>query len=154
MFRAADGAGIGRLHLCGITTTPDNPKLWKTSLGAELSVPWTYRPNGLIAARHLKQQGMRLWALEGGPGSVSILDAVHEVNETPLALVVGNEISGVDPEILGECDCIVHIPMLGYKRSLNVATAFGIAAYFLRFVPSYAKSPIRTGQIDEMAFHR
>jgi tRNA G18 (ribose-2'-O)-methylase SpoU len=135
MFRTADGAGILRLHLCGMTPTPENPKTWKTALGAERSVQWTYHRNGLAAGRALQARGMRLWALEGGPGSVSIFEAARSLEGTPLALVVGNEISGVDPGILEACECVVHIPMEGVKRSLNVAIAFGIAVYFLRYLP-------------------
>lgn len=135
MFRTADGAGIRGLHLCGMTPTPDNPKTWKTALGAERAMPWTYHRNGLAAAQEMKARGMRLWALEGGLQSVSIFEAAQSPGGAALALVVGNEISGVDPGILEICDCVVHIPMEGVKRSLNVAIAFGIAAYILRYLP-------------------
>jgi 23S rRNA (guanosine2251-2'-O)-methyltransferase len=133
MFRTADGAGVACLHLSGITPTPANPRTAKTALGAEFKVPWVYAPNGLTAACGLKERGLSLWALEGGEDTVSIFDAVQRLEPGPIGLVVGNEISGVDPGILALCDRVVHIPMQGYKRSLNVSIAFGVAVYLIRF---------------------
>lgn len=133
IFRTADGAGLRHLHLCGTTPTPENPKTLKTALGSESAVPWTYHLNGLLAVRELKAQGMRILGLEGGSSAVSIFEAVHQPDARPILLVVGSELSGIDPDILCECDTVVAIPMLGFKRSLNVATAFGVAAYTLRF---------------------
>jgi 23S rRNA (guanosine2251-2'-O)-methyltransferase len=133
MFRTADGAGIRCMHLCGITPTPENPKLGKTALGAELEVPWEKSADGVAAAIRLKQQGLRLWALEGGPQRRSLFATDPKERRGPLALVVGNEVSGVDPDILRHCDGVFYIPMQGSKGSLNVAVAFGVAAYFLRF---------------------
>ncbi|HPD22216.1 MAG: TrmH family RNA methyltransferase [Desulfomonilia bacterium] len=131
MFRSADGAGIGHLYLCGMTPTPDNPRLAKTALGAQNTVPWTYRRNGLSAAVSLRESGRRLWALEGGPSSVPLMEALPDLSGPTLVLVVGNEVSGVDPAILELCERIVHIPMRGAKSCLNAAVAFGIAAYQL-----------------------
>ena len=136
MFRTADGAGIRCLHLSGVSATPENIRTAKTALGAELRVPWDYSPNGLGAAQEMAARGLKLWALEGGEGTVSIFEAVQELDDAPIGLAVGNEISGVDPGILALCQKVVHIPMQGYKRSLNVAIAFGIAAYMIRFAPS------------------
>lgn len=140
MFRSSDGAGVVRLYLCGTTPTPDNPRLAKTALGAQNSVPWSHGRNGLELARSLKLSGRRLWALEGGPGSVPLSEACAELPASPLVLVVGNEVSGVDPAILEVCEKTVHIPMSGDKSCLNAAVAFGIAAYLL-CVPSLAGSP-------------
>ncbi len=135
MFRTSDGAGISHLHLCGVTPTPANPRLAKTALGAQESVAWKYERNGLIAARSLKESGKRLWALEGGASSIPLREAVQGISGDPIVLVVGNEISGVDPGIMELCDCILHIPMKGSKTSLNAAVAFGIAAYAVCSVP-------------------
>ena len=133
MFRTADGAGLRRLHLCGITPTPDNPKIGKTALGAETALPWVYHLNAVDAAEALKEQGLRLWALEGGEKAQSLFDAAPDLPGAPILLVVGNELSGVDPDLLACCERVVAIPMQGIKRSLNVAIAFGVAAYFLRY---------------------
>ena len=133
MLRTADGAGIRHMHLCGITPTPNNPKLAKTALGADRSVPWTQHRDGLAAAVSLKKQGLRLWALEGGSRSESLFDLRVDPQGPPILLVVGSEISGVDPSILEHCERVLCLPMQGIKNTLNVAVAFGIAVYFLRF---------------------
>lgn len=133
MFRTADGAGIQHLHLVGTTPTPDHPGVGKTALGAEFAVPWTYWTNGLEAAEQLQAHGYELWALEVGPRSVPLFESPPPAGGPPVVLVVGNEVSGVDPGIMELCDRLVWIPMQGYKRSLNVATAFGVAAYFLAY---------------------
>lgn len=134
IFRSADGAGVQHLHLCGITPTPDHPKLAKTALGAEQSVAWTYHRNGLDAVARLKNDGRKIWGLEECPTSQSLYTCQHDLVTTPLPLllIVGNELSGIDPEILQRCDTVYHLPMRGTKRSLNVAVAFGIAIYHIQ----------------------
>ena len=133
IFRTADGAGISHLHLCGITPPPDHPKIAKTALGAEESVPWSHYRNGLDTAVALKQRGYQLWAIETNERAEPLFAAAIPPDSPPIALVVGNEITGVDPDILAECCRVLYIPMQGHKNSLNVATAFGIAAYFARY---------------------
>ncbi len=133
MLRTADGAGIRHVHLCGITPTPNNPKLAKTALGAERAVAWSQHNDGLAAATTLKEQGLRLWALEGGPRSESLFETAGELQGPPIVLVVGSEISGIDPGILERCDRVLCLPMQGTKTTLNVAVAFGVAAYLLRY---------------------
>ncbi len=136
IFRTADGAGIKHLHLCGITTTPEHPKVVKTALGAEQMIPWTQYRNGFQTAVSLKEQGYRLWAIEAAPQAVPLFEINPQSTGLPIVLVVGNEVSGIDPDILAMCDQVLWIPMQGSKRSLNVAVAFGIAAYFLRYTLS------------------
>jgi tRNA G18 (ribose-2'-O)-methylase SpoU len=133
MLRTADGAGVRRVHLCGVSATPDNPKVAKTALGAEMSLPWQYHRDGVAAARQLKEYGNRLWALEGGPRAEDLFAYPEKLPGEPLVLVVGNELAGVDPGILDLCERVVSLPMQGVKGSLNVAVAFGIAVYYLRF---------------------
>jgi len=137
MLRTCDGAGVRKVHLCGVTSLPGNPKVAKTSLGAEKNMPWAFYPDGVRAASQLKDQGLRLWALEGGPRSSSLFEASYDRDGPPIALVAGNELSGVDPGILDLCEQVVCLPMLGVKGSLNVAVAFGIAVYFIRFGRKY-----------------
>jgi len=133
MFRAADGAGLRRLHLAGITPFPGHPRLAKTALGAEQSVPWLHHPDGAKAIANLKAEGMQLWALEGGEQAESIFTLPSTVSPAPILLVVGNEITGIDPAVVSLCEKRISIPMLGFKKSLNVAIAFGIAIYSIRF---------------------
>jgi len=133
MLRSADGAGIKHMHLCGITPTPANPKLAKTALGAERVLSWTHHRDGLACALGMQEKGFRLWALEGGSRSELLFEAVDDLRGPPVALVVGSEVSGVDPAILEHCERVFCLPMQGVKNTLNVAVAFGIAVYFLRF---------------------
>jgi len=136
IVRTADGAGIGHLYLCGITTTLDHPKVAKTALGAEANVESSYHPNALTLVSDLKSKGTFLVALESRPGAVSLFDPTLRIPATPSVLVVGNELVGIDPAILELCDQVVSLPMLGTKHSLNVVVAFGIASYWLRFAIS------------------
>ncbi len=133
MFRAPDGAGLDGLHLCGITPTPENPKVVKTALGAEKSVKWKYYRNSVLAVQEFINLGYWIFALEASARSESIYKLDGTFAQKPILLVVGNEICGVDPDILALSDRILWIPMHGLKESLNVALAFGIAAYTLRF---------------------
>lgn len=135
MFRTADGAGVRHMHLGGFTPTPNHPKFAKTALGAERSVAWSHCPDPAATADALVDAGKRLWALEGGPRSKDLFDLVDAAGgpEDPaIVLVVGHEVSGVDPRILERCEQIARLPMAGIKGSLNVSVAFGIAAYLVR----------------------
>lgn len=135
-FRTANGAGgITHLYLCGITPTPDNPKVAKTALGAEDTVAWSYHKNGWETAVSLQQQGYDLWALEGTAEAKSLLTT--QASKIPTILIVGNELSGIDPAILEICDKVLAIPMQGRKSSLNVASAFAVALYWLRYGLQY-----------------
>lgn len=133
IIRAADGAGLAHLHLCGYTPTPENPKVAKTSLGSEHAVGWTHHFDALDLARQLKADGYELWALEATLHSVPLFDQQAPGPDTKLAFIVGNEVAGVDPDLLDIADRVVALPMHGTKTSLNVGVAFGIAAYWLGF---------------------
>ena len=135
MFRSADGAGVGHLHLGGFTPTPTHPKMGKTALGAERSVGWTHWPDPAKAADALVAAGKRLWALEAGARSRDLFELADEAGgpgDPAIVLVLGHEVSGVDPRVLQRCEQVARIPMAGIKGSLNVSVAFGIAAYVLR----------------------
>lgn len=134
MFRTADGAGLRHMHLGGFTPTPAHPQMAKTALGAEATVPWTLHRDGAAAAVELRDAGHRLWALEGGPDARDFFEvALAERAGPPIVLVLGHEVSGVDPRILACCERVLRLPMLGLKGSLNVSVAFGVAVYGLRF---------------------
>lgn len=132
MFRTADGLGLQRIYLGGISPTPENGKVAKTALGAESAVAWEYQANGVELARRLLDAGHELWVLECTPQAVPLSELPAELPAAGIVLVVGNENFGVDPEILALCNRTIAIPMQGRKRSLNAAVAFGIAAYALR----------------------
>jgi 23S rRNA (guanosine2251-2'-O)-methyltransferase len=138
IFRSADGVGISKLYLCGITPTPDNLKVVKTSLGAENSVPWEKYNNGVLLGENLKAKGYQLWALENISNAQALFEIPPGKPETPIVLIVGNELSGIDPGIVELCDKVIAIPMTGNKQSYNVSVAFGIAASFLLYTQSFS----------------
>ncbi len=140
MFRTADGAGIDHLYLCGMTATPAHPKLGKTALGAQESVPWSYGLNGVDLASALRAQGCQLWAIEDVEKAESFYSADLTIGSKKVVIVVGNERAGIDPGILAQCERILFLPMAGRKRSLNVAVTFGIVSYHMRYAQSSAKS--------------
>jgi len=133
MMRSSDGAGVRLVHLGGVTPGVDNPKIAKTSLGAETSVPAVKHADGLIFCNSWKEAGGEVWALEGGEQAKALYSINRSDLPRRLLLVVGNELTGVDPDILKLCDRVVFLPMVGFKGSLNVAVAFGIAVYTLRY---------------------
>jgi len=134
IFRTADGLGIEKLYLCGITPTPKNESVAKTALGAEEAVTWEYSNNALETANQLKADGHTLIALEQDERATVLGDpstSLRFAQGDKLILIVGNEVTGVDTDLLDLCDHIIHIPMRGRKRSFNVVVAFAIAAYAL-----------------------
>ncbi len=133
VFRTADGIGVKHIHLCGISPTPENPKVGKTALSAQFATAWTYHRNGVEAAQALRASGMRLWALEGGERSRPLVELLPLTGAAPVVLAAGNELAGIDPGIMALCDEVVYLPMQGFKRSLNVAVAASIALYLLRY---------------------
>ena len=136
IFRTADGAGIKHIYLCGITPTPaDNPTIGKTALGSERSVPWSSQLNAVELARQLIADGYSLLVLERTSEAVPIFQyRDHEAaGHKPLALILGNERSGVDPGLIELGEIVLALPMVGQKASLNVAVAFGVAVYWLAF---------------------
>lgn len=135
IFRTADGAGVELVVLGGITPTPAHPGFAKTALGAESSVPWRTDVDAVRAALTCVEQGWELWALEGGPRATSLFEpsTLAAAKDRPVMIVLGHEVSGIDPRILEICTRVVFLPMVGIKGSLNVSVAFGIAAYVLRY---------------------
>lgn len=131
-FRTADAMLLERLVLTGYTPIPPRKEISKTALGAERSVPWESIPDPLVAIAKLQQAGYVTYALELAEGSIPLDELDGWRNEKrPIAFIAGNEISGVRPETLALCDGALSIPMFGVKHSLNVAVAFGIAAWEL-----------------------
>jgi tRNA G18 (ribose-2'-O)-methylase SpoU len=132
MFRSADGAGVERILITGFTAHPPREEIAKTALGAEEHVAWEYWSRAPEAIDALRQQGYRIVGLEKTDSSVEIeeLLATRPLSG-PIAFVVGHEITGLSEAVLECCDEVAHLPMLGHKDSLNVAVAFGLAAYTL-----------------------
>lgn len=129
IFRVADGAGIRKLYLCGITGCPPDPEIEKTALGATLSVFWEYHSDATRLVTNLKEEGWKIVALERT--DCSILYSAFPSDAFPVCIIVGNEVEGVGESLLELCDMAIEIPQYGWKQSLNVAVAFGIAVYEL-----------------------
>jgi tRNA G18 (ribose-2'-O)-methylase SpoU len=133
IFRSADGAGFDRLYLCGITGCPPHKSIAKTSLGAEDHVAWSHHQNAFEILPELASKGVQIVALEKNDSSEPLDAALAEKRiNAPLCLVVGNEVAGISAETLSLASVVCHLPMRGIKASLNVAVAFGIAAYDIR----------------------
>lgn len=127
IFRTCDAANIKELILCGYTPIPPNNEIHKTSLGATDSVPWRYFDTTTKAIDYCKENLIKVFAVE-------LTDAKNSYNniqgiDFPLALVMGNELSGINDEVLKLCDSAIEIPMYGVKHSLNVAVSTGIVIY-------------------------
>ncbi|MEM5774866.1 MAG: TrmH family RNA methyltransferase [Anaerolineaceae bacterium] len=134
ILRTADAVKASRLYCCGTTPTPDHPKVRKTALGAEFAASWSLEWNALDTVENCRRAGLKIVSLELSPAAVSVFDLQPEQVHFPLLLVLGSEVTGVDREILAVSDLVLQIPMLGAKGSINVSTAFGVAAYFLRYL--------------------
>lgn len=126
IFRTADAGAVERLHLCGMTARPPNLKLAKTALGAADYVPWTYYERTSDALDALEGQGVPLVAVEVAVGAVP---HTRFAWPKPVAIVFGNEVTGIGPEVRARAHATVSIPMHGFKNSINVATAFGIVLF-------------------------
>ena len=130
IFRTADAAAVTRLYLCGYTGHPPRSEIGKVALGAEQTVPWEHHAHTWRVLERLKSWGVEIVALENNIASPSTeLYRFHP--QFPVALLLGNEVSGLSPALLKRADEIVHIPMYGRKESLNVSVACGIALYEL-----------------------
>lgn len=128
VFRTADAFRIKAIYLCGITATPPNREIHKTALGATESVQWKYFNNTGDAVKELKKSGYLIAAVEQTDSSLSLKDFSYKRGEN-LALVFGNEIHGVDDNVLEMCDFSIEIPQSGTKHSLNISVAAGIVLW-------------------------
>jgi 23S rRNA (guanosine2251-2'-O)-methyltransferase len=127
-FRAADGVGLEKLCLCGITAHPPKKAISKTALGAEEMIQWEHNWNAIEVAQGLRRKGFEIAAIETSLHSVDLFDWQPRF---PVCVAFGHEVEGVQPGLLQIADTHVRIPMLGQKTSLNVATAAGVVLYEL-----------------------
>lgn len=129
IFRLADGLGVTKLYLCGITATPPRAEIHKTALGTETNVAWEYATEIKDQISEIKKRGYIVVALELTNTAIPLYDYKPTF---PLALVVGHETDGVSHEVLKLADVHVQIPMRGHAHSLNVATACAIALWHIQ----------------------
>jgi tRNA G18 (ribose-2'-O)-methylase SpoU len=140
IFRTADAVGCAKIYLGGITPAPldrfglPNIALAKVALGAEKTLEWEKIESTLAVMEKLKQEGYTIIALELDQKAIDLFSKdLKNLKIKKAALIMGAEVEGLPQEILDRSDLIVKIPMRGQKESLNVAVAFGVAAYQLKF---------------------
>ncbi|KAA6302107.1 MAG: putative TrmH family tRNA/rRNA methyltransferase [Candidatus Ordinivivax streblomastigis] len=129
VFRTSDAFLVEAVYLCGITAVPPHAEIHKTALGAENSVEWRYFSNTLDAVRELKQNGYHIVAVEQAENSILLEN--FTVPKEKLAIVFGNEVHGVEQEVMNYCDSCIEIPQFGTKHSLNVSVTAGIVIWEL-----------------------
>ena len=128
VFRTSDAFRVEHIALCGITATPPHREIHKTALGAEESVAWSYHEETMECVKELKNRGYRVYAVELAHNSLKLgEDSV--ATDRPIAIVFGNEIDGVQEEVMSLCDGFLEIPQAGTKHSLNVSCAAAIAIW-------------------------
>jgi len=126
-FRSCDAFGVHELWLSGYTPIPPRPEITKTAIGAEDHVAWKQIDNISSAVNQLKESGYTIVALEQTDSSIPLHD--YQASSKPTCLILGNEVTGVDTELLTHADACVEIPQFGMKHSLNVSVAAGVALY-------------------------
>lgn len=125
VFRTADAFLSKAIYLCGITSTPPNAEIHKSALGAENTVSWKYFEDTLDAVRELKVEGYKVLAVEQVEGS-TLLDKFNPEPNSKYAVILGNEVKGVQQSVVDACDGCLEIPQYGTKHSLNVSITGGI----------------------------
>ena len=129
-FRTCDAFRVEKLYLCGITAKPPNKEIHKTALGATESVDWEYKEDTLSLIKELKSSGYTICSVEQAEGSTMLGDFKFEA-DMKLALIFGNEVKGVQQEVINESDFCVEIPQYGTKHSFNISVSIGIVLWDL-----------------------
>jgi len=129
VFRTSDAFRVAAIHLCGITAQPPHAEIHKTALGAEDSVDWEYFPSAKESVRALQEQGFKVFAVEQAEGSTMLQNLSLGNDNGKYAIVMGNEVKGVNQEVVDMCDGCIEIPQFGTKHSLNVSTTAGIVIW-------------------------
>jgi 23S rRNA (guanosine2251-2'-O)-methyltransferase len=139
IFRTSDAFLVNKIYLCGICAQPPDKEIHKTALGAEYSMAWEYFKTTEVAVQYLKNEGYTIIAIEQVEGSILLPDYIPNVSEK-VALVFGNEVKGVQQEIVYLCDKTIEIPQFGTKHSFNIAVSAGIVLWeFYNKIALWAK---------------
>jgi len=128
VFRTADSFLLEAVYLCGITGTPPHKDIQKTALGATDTVQWKYFETTLTALEELKNNQYKVFAIEQAEHSQMLHNFKMEA-KSKIAFVLGNEINGVDQEVIDACHGVIEIPQTGFKHSLNISIAAGIVSW-------------------------
>ena len=130
VFRTSDAFRIEKIYLCGITSTPENREVHKTALGAEDAVDWEYVKETRDVVEKLKTEGYRIFSIEQAENTTSLEDLTIEMSGK-YALVFGNEVKGVQQDIIDRSHACVEIPQFGTKHSFNISVTVGIVLWQL-----------------------
>lgn len=135
-FRTADAFNVEKIYLCGITAIPPHREIHKTAIGATDSVVWEHRSSIVELVKELRSQGIQVCSIEQAE-KTTLLQAVAALPGEKFALVFGNEVNGVDQEVIDLSDAIIEIPQFGTKHSLNVSVCAGIVMWEFakKFIP-------------------
>lgn len=128
VFRTSDAFLVSEIYLCGITATPPHPDIHKTALGAEESVKWSYSESTIEVVDKLHKEGYVVYAIEQVNDSISLENIELDRNKK-YALILGNEVKGVQQEVVNKCDGYIEIPQYGTKHSLNVSVTAGLVIW-------------------------
>jgi tRNA G18 (ribose-2'-O)-methylase SpoU len=128
LFRTADAFLLQGIYLTGYTAQPPHKEIKKTALGAEDSVDWNYFTSAALAISDLKEKGYVVYAIEQVKDSLMLQQIIFK-EEEKIAVIFGNEVSGVEQETLLQCDGCIEIPQLGMKHSLNIASAAAVVLW-------------------------
>jgi tRNA G18 (ribose-2'-O)-methylase SpoU len=128
VFRTSDALLIEKIYLCGYTATPPNKDIHKTALDAENTVEWKYFEKTEDAVDELKSNGYKVFAVEQVENSIMLNSFKPELNEK-IALIFGNEVKGVDQNVINNCHGVIEIPQYGTKHSFNIAVSAGIVLW-------------------------
>ena len=127
-FRTCDAFNVEKIYLCGITATPPHREINKTAIGATESVIWEHRTSIVELVRKLKEEGVTIASIEQAEETL-LLQNTSQLNYSKIALVFGNEVDGVDQEVINLSDHIIEIPQFGTKHSLNVSVCAGVVLW-------------------------
>lgn len=130
VFRTSDAFRVECIYLCGIAATPPHPEMHKTALGAEFTVDWKYVNNAVEAVDNLRQEGYIVFSIEQAENSI-MLENIQLEQGKRYAVVLGNEVKGVQQEVIDHSDGCIEIPQYGTKHSLNVSVTAGIVIWDL-----------------------
>ncbi|MGB7395151.1 MAG: RNA methyltransferase [Pricia sp.] len=128
VFRTADAFLIEKIYLCGITAPPPHKDIRKTALGATESVAWEYRKNTLTLVEQLRSRHYKVFAIEQAEAA-EMLHRFEPKSSEKYAVVFGNEVKGVDQEVIDACDGVIEIPQFGTKHSLNISVSVGVVVW-------------------------
>jgi 23S rRNA (guanosine2251-2'-O)-methyltransferase len=128
-FRSSDAFGVSKLLLTGYTPHPPRIEISKTALGADDWVPWEHHPDGLMALADYQRDGWKLVAIEQTIRSIPMPQGIPDPKIEKIILIFGNEVLGLDDEVIERCDYVADIPQYGRKHSLNVAVSLGITLF-------------------------